>query len=145
MKTHRVWVEIVIVGTMIACALAVLIATLGAAAGAAAGPTEPQQSQTTQPQPIQAPATPAVAEQYYEGMLTCSRCGARHSAALGRTAADCVRICVHGGATFSLIDGDKIYVLDGDLNALKKVAGQRVHIVGAISDKTIRVSSVKAA
>ena len=145
MKTHRVWVEIVIVGTMIACALAILIATLGAAAGAAAGATEPQQSQTPQPRPIQAPAAPAVAEQSYEGMLTCSRCGARHSAALGRTAADCVRICVHGGATFSLIDGDKTYVLDGDLNALKKVAGQRVHIVGAMNDSTIRVSSVKAA
>jgi hypothetical protein len=37
MKTHRLWIEIVILGTGIACALALLIATLGAAAGAATG------------------------------------------------------------------------------------------------------------
>lgn len=34
MKTHRVWVEIVILSTMIACVLALLIATLGVAVGA---------------------------------------------------------------------------------------------------------------
>ena len=139
MRIHRVWVEIVIVGTMIACALAVLIATLGAAAGAVA-PVD-QQSQVNQRPFAQAPA---VAEQSYEGMLTCSRCGAKHSAAIGRTAADCVRICVHGGASFALVDGDKTYVLDGDLNALKRVAGQRVHVVGSINDQTIRVSSISA-
>lgn len=35
MKTNRVWIEIAILGTAIACALALLLATLGAAAGAA--------------------------------------------------------------------------------------------------------------
>jgi hypothetical protein len=36
MKTHLVWVEIVVVGSTIALVLALLIATLGAAAGALA-------------------------------------------------------------------------------------------------------------
>ena len=35
MKPNGVWIEIVLLGTAMACALALLIATLGAAAGAA--------------------------------------------------------------------------------------------------------------
>lgn len=33
MMTHRFWIEIMIIGTTTACALALLIATLGAAVG----------------------------------------------------------------------------------------------------------------
>jgi len=139
MKANRVWVEIVIVGTMIACALALLIATLGAAAGAAAGAAESQQLKTNPTQTLQ-----STTEQSYQGMVTCSRCGAKHSAAIGKAASDCVRACVHGGAAFALVDGDETYLLDGDSIALKRVAGQRAHVIGAISGKTIRVSSVDA-
>ncbi len=32
----------------------------------------------------------------------------------GKTAGDCARMCVHGGAAFALVDGDKTYLLDGD-------------------------------
>src|SRR6266567_7753310 len=68
MKTNRVSIEIVILGTAIACVLALLAATLGAATGAAEGEADARQ-QT-------APRT----DQSYEGMVTCSRCGAKHSA-----------------------------------------------------------------
>jgi hypothetical protein len=139
MKINRIWVEIVILGTMTACALALLIASLGAAAGAASGAQVQQPSQASPEQ-----ANQPSAQQTYQGMVTCSHCGAKHPAALGRTATDCVRICVHGGASFSLVDGDQTYILDGNLSALKKVAGQRAHIVGAMSGKTIRVASVTA-
>ena len=37
MRTHRVWIEIVIFATVSACAVALLIATLGAVAASAAG------------------------------------------------------------------------------------------------------------
>jgi hypothetical protein len=144
MKTHRLWVEIVILGTVIACALALLIATLGAAAGAAVGEAGPPQPQNIRAQATRAQATQAGPEQSYQGMVTCSRCGAKHSAAFGRAAADCVRICVHAGAGFSLVDGDETYLLDGDPNALKRVAGQRARVVGAINGKTIKVFSIAA-
>jgi hypothetical protein len=130
MKIHRVWVEIVILGSSVACALALLIATLGTVAGAAQGTVEPRQ------------AGPVASEQSHHGMVTCSRCGAKHSAALGKSAADCVRICVAGGATFSLVDGEQTYVLDGDNSLLKKSAGRRVRVVGTMSGKTIKVSSI---
>ena len=135
MKPNRVWIEIVILGTAIACALALLIATLGTAAGAAVG-----QSGTPQEQ-----EKPILGEQIHEGMISCSRCGARHSAARGETAADCVRICVRGGASFALVEADATYLLDGDLSALKKIAGQRARVVGSMDGKTIRITSLVAA
>ena len=120
MKTNRVWIEIVMLGTAIACALALLFATLGAAAGVAAGEVFLQQQ------------VPVATDQTYEGMVTCSRCGAKHSAALGQTATTCIRVCVHGGAQFALVSADVTYLLDGDLNVLKKLSGQRAHVVGAL-------------
>jgi hypothetical protein len=138
MKTNRVWIEIVMLATAIAFALAVLFATLGAAAGVAAGEVSARQ---------QVPATkqvPAATDHAYEGMVTCSRCGAKHSVTLGQTATTCVRVCMHGGAQFALIDADRTYLLDGDLSVLNKLAGRRAHVVGALHGKTIRISSVAA-
>jgi len=133
MKRNRLWLEIVLLGTAIACVLALLFATLGAAAGVAEG----QEAK-------QLPAN-LVHEQTYDGIVTCSRCGARHSAKLAQTATVCARVCVHGGASFALVDAEDTYLLDGDLNALKKLAGQRAHVVGALNGKTIRIVSVVAA
>src|SRR4051812_46073278 len=126
MKRHRVWIEIVILATAIACAMALLLASLGAAAGAASQ------------------ANGAGTEKAYEGMVTCSRCGAKHSPALARTAEVCVRVCVHGGAAFALVDSDSAYLLDGDTDSIKRLAGQRVRVLGNLSGKTIKVASVVA-
>lgn len=130
MRTDRVWIEIVLLGAAIACALALLIASLGAAA-AAVDNFGAQQS------------SPSATEQAYEGIVTCTRCGARHSATLGYTAATCVRICVHGGADFALVNADATYLLDGDLVTLKRLAGQRARVVGSLNGDTIHVASIK--
>jgi hypothetical protein len=136
MKTQKFWIEIVLVGAAIACALALLIATLGAAAGTVVGNNSQEQA---------SPATTAEAQQVYEGMITCSRCGAQHPAALNSSATNCVRSCVHGGESFALINSESTYyLLDGDLTILKKYAGQRARIVGTLTGKTIRVSSAAA-
>ena len=124
MRNYRVWIEILLLGTAIAVALALLIATLGAAAGEAAQEDSPS---TTQ--------------QSYDGMVTCSRCGARHSGVLGHTAADCARNCVRGGASFVLVKPDVTYVLDGDLGVLGGLAGRRARVVGELNGRTIRISS----
>jgi hypothetical protein len=134
MGTNRVWIETVALGTAIACALALLIATLAAATIAVTG--SPESAQT--PEPAFIPS------RTFEGMVTCSRCGAKHSAALGKTASDCTRQCVHGGAAFDLVDGDRTYTLEGDLTVFKKVAGQRARVVGSIRGNTIKVASIVA-
>jgi hypothetical protein len=130
MKMNRFWLEIIVLGTAIAVALALFIATLGAAAVAVAGQTSNES--------VSAPTV-------YEGMVTCVHCGAKHAASLGRTASGCTLICVHGGSKFALVDGDKVYELDGDLGLLKKVAGQRARITGTTHGKTIQVSTVAPA
>ena len=139
MKTQSSpWMEIVTRSTAGACAVALLFASLGAAAGAAgAGNGVPQAA--AQP-PTSSPATAML--QTYDGFITCSRCGAKHPASSSRNASDCTRICVHGGANFALIDGDEMYILEGNLSQVKKVAGQRAAITGVLTGHTIQVSSV---
>ena len=126
-----VWLEIVLLGTAVALASALLLATMGAAAAFAYSQAARSHG-ATQPQS-------------FEGMITCSRCEARHQPALDRSASNCVRICVRGGASFALIDHESIYLLDGDLNPLKRLAGQRARVVGIRTGNTIKVSSIAAA
>ncbi|HZQ94441.1 MAG TPA: hypothetical protein VFA67_05480 [Candidatus Sulfotelmatobacter sp.] len=137
MRAQRIWIEIVLLGSAVALALALFLASIGAAAGVA----EP-----LSPAPPSTPASAAQASagQVFEGMVTCSRCGAKHSPALQRPATVCVRVCVHGGATFALVSPDSSYLLDGDSQDLKRLAGQRVRLVGARSGNTIKVMSVSA-
>lgn len=84
------------------------------------------------------------AHNVYEGMITCSRCGAKHAPDMHQTADTCVRVCVHGGAKFALVNADSSYVLEGDLSALKKLSGQRARVMGTLNGKTIRVYSATA-
>jgi len=78
-------------------------------------------------------------------MITDSYCGAKHSTAIGRAATDCTLICVHGGEQIVLVDGDTTYLLEGDVIALKRLAGQRARIVGTLNGGKISVTSVVAA
>jgi hypothetical protein len=131
-KANRFWIQIVGLATASACGLALLLATLGAAASVAGGGESSQSSDASS------------TEQTYEGLVTDTHCGAKHKASIAKSAADCARVCVHGGAQFALIDGEKAYALDGDLALLKRLAGQRARIVGSLNGNTITVSSVAA-
>ena len=128
-SASRFWVDILTLGTSTACGLALLIATLGAAAGTVARETGQN-------------ADAAPTQQTYEGMITDVKCGAKHRASIAKSAADCVRVCVHGGEKFAIVVGDRTYVLDGDPALLKKRAGQRASIVGSLHGNTITVSAV---
>jgi hypothetical protein len=139
MNKQRVWIDILLVGSAVAFGLALFLATIGLAAGVGESSKEPQESQSA----IRQTANP-VAEHSFEGMVTCSRCGAKHSPALERPATVCVRVCVHGGAKFALVGADSNYVLDGDPQALKRVAGQRARVIGYLRGNTIQVRSVAA-
>ena len=127
MKTKHVC-EVILLGAGVALALALLLASLGAAAGVAVG-------QTTR-------GNPQEGARSFEGMISCSHCGARHQPALDRSATTCVRVCVHGGSAFALVDNESIYLLEGDLGSLKKLAGQRARVVGTRTGNTIKVASI---
>jgi hypothetical protein len=130
MKANRFWIEIITLCTGVAFALALTFAIIGATVAASGQNTE-------------APR-PAARQQTFVGMVTCSRCLAKHSAKIGATASDCARVCIHDGAKFALVDGDQTYILEGDPASLKLVAGQRARIVGERNGGTITVASVTA-
>jgi hypothetical protein len=130
----RYWTEILAVISGIACVLAVFFATIGEATG-----NPPVDS--AQGTPAQASTT---GSQTYEGVVTDTRCGAKHSAALAENAADCTRACVHAGEHFALVNGDKLYILEGEPELLKRSAGERVTIAGTLNGNTIAVNSVRS-
>ena len=64
---------------------------------------------------LQAPASPpadanqpAPATQKISGMITDSKCAAKHAKSSRKNPAECTRACVRGGAKYTLVDGDKI-------------------------------------
>jgi hypothetical protein len=138
---RRFWIEIIALSSAVACALALLLATLGIATVA----VDPEPAQASAARPTATPAQPAqTPDQTFEGMITDTHCGAKHEAAIGKTASDCTRACVHAGAQFALVNADKIYILSGDLETLKRSAGRRSKIVGTLSGDTIAISSITA-
>jgi hypothetical protein len=147
MKVSRLWIDILALSSAVACALALLLATFAAATAASNFSPSPEES-TSQTSATQSPqayvARPQAQEQRYEGMVTDTHCGARHEAAINKTASDCTRACVHAGSQFALVNGDKIYMLSGDLEMLKRSAGRRSKIIGSLNGDTIAVSSINA-
>lgn len=133
MVKARFWIEMVALVTVLACAVALSLATPGAAGAAKA-----------EPEPGIPPHASAATAQAYEGIVTDTHCGAKHSAGVGMAAADCTRACVHSGESFALVDGDNTYSLEGEPAALKRVAGQRVRIMGTLTGKTISVAAIGA-
>ena len=137
MKVTRPWFGIVTLSLAVALALALVIGALGAVLGGAeVSPPTPASQPSAGPGPGQ--------QQTYEGMVTDSRCGAKHQSSIGKTATDCTRACVHAGSQFALVDGDNTYLLEGRPLELKRAAGQRSTITGTLRGNTIMVSSVAA-
>jgi hypothetical protein len=116
-------------------ALAVLLFTGLLGAGASLAPRGVLESG-------QSAAASSIPPQSYEGVVTDTHCGAKHSAALGDAAAECTVRCLRAGEQFLLVDGDSSYLLEGETLALKRAAGQRVKIVGTASGGRISVTSV---
>lgn len=129
MRANRIWLEIVTLCAGVAFGLAVGLAALGAVTLAFV--------ETDSALAAGVPST-----QTYEGMITDTRCGAKHSTKIGATAGDCTRACVHNGEQFALVDGEKAYMLEGEAQSLKRAAGERATIVGELNGNTIAVSSV---
>jgi hypothetical protein len=129
MRSGRLWIELLSLCVGAAFGLAVALAALGVI-GLAFGDMD------------SAEAADVPGGQIYEGMVTDARCGAKHSAKIGASAADCTRTCVHGGDAFALVAGEKTYLLEGNAASLKSVAGDRATIVGTRRGNTIAVASV---
>lgn len=84
----------------------------------------------------------AASGRIFSGMITDSRCGARHRMNSGKTSAECARACARDGSIYVLVDGEVVRALEGDPYLLSRLAGERVEIVGLLEGNTIKVESV---
>jgi hypothetical protein len=133
MKVICPWFGIVTLSIAVALALALVILAPGTVLGGA---------ETSPPTQASEPSAGPGRQQTYEGMVTDSRCWAKHQSSIGKTATDCTRACVHAGSQFALVDGDNTYLLEGHPLELKRAAGLRSTITGTLRGNTIMVSSV---
>jgi len=79
----------------------------------------------------------------FSGVVTDSHCGARHQDAT-KSPAECAQMCARNGSQYVLVDGDKTYALNGDMQQIAKLAGQRVSVEGSIVGDTLHVASIQA-
>jgi hypothetical protein len=131
----RFWTKILLLVSALACGVALLLAAR----------REPVQPIPPNNQLAEPAHSSTVSTETFEGIVTDTHCGAKHSAKVGLSAADCTRACVHGGEHFALVDGEKTYVLHGELERLKRMAGERAAIAGNLNGNTIEVVSVAEA
>lgn len=87
------------------------------------------------------PASQPVEAATFSGVITDSRCGARHLRNSRMTSAECVRACIRKGAHYALVNGERSYILTGSEDALKRLAGTRASVSGTLQGDTILVSS----
>jgi hypothetical protein len=83
---------------------------------------------------------------FFTGLITCSMCGADHSAMKMGPAPECVQACVRGhGAKYALYDGTNVYKLS-DQKLPAPFAGKKVRITGVLYEKTriLRVDKIEA-
>jgi hypothetical protein len=137
LKRNRSWVSLVgfcllaVMGT--ALALAVIVA------GGSVALASHQVSDEVQSAAPVGPNTPAGTT--FAGVVTDSRCGARHLRNSHLSPAECARGCVRKGASYVLVDGEHRYTLTGKEEILSKLAGTRVNVTGTRQGDTILVNS----
>jgi hypothetical protein len=141
MKHTRSWISLI--GS---CLLMALGAALAFAVIVAAGSAALAGRQSSEEPQLTSPAVPEVVPSggFYQGMVTDSRCGARHLKNSRLSPAECARLCVRQGASYVLVDGNRSYKLVGSEEALDKFAGQRIRVSGTRQGETIQVRSASS-
>jgi hypothetical protein len=128
------------------CVLAVLGSALAFAIIVAGGSVALASHQTADEMQNGAPIVPNPAPgTSFSGVVTDSRCGARHMRNSGMNPAECARYCVRKGAHYVLVDGERRYTLSGNDSALEKLVGSRANVTGTRQGDSILVSAAAPA
>src|SRR5882724_9714910 len=98
--------------------------------------------QTTSPTPV--PNRDAGVEEQLTGLVSDAICKGMHFRK-ALTPFSCTLKCMQDGADYSLVVGDKVYVLEGHRAELNKFAGGRATIKGQVNGNRIAVDSVTRA
>ncbi|HLJ48422.1 MAG TPA: hypothetical protein VKU01_20545 [Bryobacteraceae bacterium] len=84
--------------------------------------------------------------QTFEGVITDTMCGAKHTMMPGKSDDECIRACLkHSSSQYALYDGKTVMRLS-DQKSPAKLAAQKVKVTGTYNEKTktIKVSSMEA-
>jgi hypothetical protein len=148
-RKHRSWLSLVgfCAGLVIAASLAFATIVAGASVALADHRAEVASDASGDDASQLSPANPSAQPSgtNFSGMITDSRCGARHMRSSGRSAAECARACFRHGASYVLVDGDHRYTLVGGESELSKLAGERANVIGTRQGDAILVNAVSAA
>lgn len=139
MNHNRSWISLLGFCVLTAVAAALALGAIFAGASVALASHTAENSAEAQ---TAVPATSSThSSNRFTGLITDSRCGARHKRNSGLSATECARACVRMGASYTLVDGDRSYVLIGGDSALKSLAGQRAYVNGSLEGDAILVDS----
>jgi hypothetical protein len=130
---NRPWLRLICYCMAAVLAISLAIATLFAGASLAFGLGQDQ-----------ADPQDSASQKTVSGVITDSRCGAKHTSDSGKSSAECTRGCVRHGAEYVVVNGDTAYVLQGNRTVLDSFAGQRVQVNGTVNGETLKVISVRA-
>ena len=75
------------------------------------------------------------------GVISDSMCGATHMIK-DKSPAECTRMCVKDGQSYSLLVGKNVYTLTGHQPELDQLAGQTVTVTGKLNGNAFTVESV---
>ncbi len=89
-------------------------------------------------QPVRAAA------QTIDGVVSDTMCGKKHMIA-GKSAAECIQVCIKEGSSYALVSGAKVYTLAGKPQTIAPFAGKHVHIEGDLKNNTLTVTSIHEA
>ena len=86
----------------------------------------------------------ALAESF-NGVVTDTMCGAKHTMMKDAPDDQCIRMCVKGSSQYALFDGENVLKLS-DQTKPKKFAAQKVKVTGTLDQKTntIKIDSIEA-
>jgi hypothetical protein len=138
MQRNRFWLSLVGLCAAVACGFAIALALISATTAIAFA------SHQDRGKAAETKQDSASQQKTFKGVVTDSACGARHMTS-GKSAAECTRECVAKGANYALVDGDRVYRLEGNIADMDRMAGQRTQVSGLLEGKVLTVNSIAPA
>jgi hypothetical protein len=139
------WIGLAGLCVAVACALAIALALVTATTAVAFTPRQNSTAVDASSDPTPDQTNDAAGQmRVFTGVISDRACGARHLAT-DKSASECTRACVKKGASYALVNGDRVYRLEGDTEEISRLAGERAQIEGLLQGDVVTVSSIALA
>lgn len=87
--------------------------------------------------------TATAAAEEWKGVISDTKCGAKHADASEKSLA-CAQACVKGGSAPVFVTGDKVLKIDAaSMDKVKTHVGHKVTVTGKVDGDTVTIDSIK--